>query len=262
MQDEAMNAQEQVTMAVADGVAVLTIRRPEKHNSFTLEMLQRLLSLATHAQSDRDVRVIVLTGEGDEAFSTGGDLTDMLPRIVETGDVSEMNPDPSERFFSAVYKPIIAAVKGLCIGGGVELLLGTDIRIASPDASFSLGEVRWGLIPGGGTHVRLPRQVPWAVAMQMILTGEPITAQRAYEVGLINEIVPAAEVLPRALEVAARIARNGPVAVQTAKEIAVRALRLSDGFQLESDIAPRVLASEQASEGLAAFAEKRRPNFD
>ncbi len=141
------------------------------------------------------------------------------------------------------------------------MLQGTDLRIAVEHATFGLGEVRWGLIPTGGSHVRLPRQIPWAVAMELLLTGESIDARRAYEIGLVNRVVPANELMPTAIELAERICRNGPLAVRTAKEIAVRALEQESGFVLEKALGARVLASEDAVEGPRAFVEKRKPRF-
>jgi enoyl-CoA hydratase len=138
---------------------------------------------------------------------------------------------------------------------------GTDIRIAAEHATFGLGEVRWGIIPTGGSHSRLPRQIPWAVAMELLLTGKPISAQRAYDIGLINEIVPADQLMDAAMKWADTICSNGPLAVRTAKEIAVRALNLEPGFVLEKGLGQRVIDSEDAKEGPAAFAEKRKPQF-
>jgi enoyl-CoA hydratase len=169
--------------------------------------------------------------------------------------------DPVKRPFYTIYKPIIAAVNGLCIAGGMEFLQGTDIRIAAENASFGLAEVRWGVIPVGGSHIRLPQQIPWAVAMEMLLTGKPIDATRAYQVGLINKIVPADKLLEEAMAWAERICENGPLAVRTAKEIAVRALNNEPNFVLEKAIGARVFQSEDAREGPRAFAEKRKPNY-
>ena len=141
------------------------------------------------------------------------------------------------------------------------MLLGTDLRIAAEHATFGLGEVKWGLVPLGGTHIRLPRQIPWAIAMQLLLTGKNIDAQRAYEVGLINEVVPADQLMTSAMKWAERMCRNGPLAMNTAKEIAVRSLGLESGFVLEKSLGQRVLASEDAKEGPKAFAEKRPAEF-
>ena len=240
-------------------VALLTFNRPEKHNSLTAEMLELLAQYSAKAQGDDTVRVVVVTGAGDAAFSTGGDLAELIPRAAAGENI--VVPDSAKRFLSDVYKPVIAAVNGLCVAGGLEIMLGTDLRIAADSATFGLPEVRWGVVPGGGTHVRLPIQIPWAIAMEMLLTGQPIDARRAYGIGLINEVVPAEKVLPRALELAEQIAANAPVAVATAKEIAVRALDLVGGFAIEHELTGRVMRSADAVEGPRAFVERRTPSW-
>ena len=242
-----------------DHIATVTISRPEALNSLTLEMLTGIEDAMRAFQDDPDLWVAVLTAEGDKAFSSGLDLKEAAPML--TGGDSLGFDDATKRQFSDVFKPIICAVNGFCIAGGMEMLLGTDLRIAAEHASFGLGEVRWGLVPLGGTHIRLPRQVPWAIAMQILLTGQPISAQRAREVGLINEVVPADELMPTAMKWAEGLCKNGPLAMRTAKEIAVRALELERGFVLEKALGARVLASEDAQEGPKAFAEKRKPRF-
>jgi enoyl-CoA hydratase len=188
------------------------------------------------------------------------DLKEAIP-LLTSGDQLGYE-DHTKRQFSDVFKPIIAAVNGHCIAGGMEMLAGTDLRVASEDATFGLGEVRWGLVPAGGSHIRVPRQIPWAVAMELLLTGDPIDARRAHEVGLVNRVVPADQVLDAAMEMAERICKNGPLAVNTSKEIAVRALGLESGFVLEKALAARVFSSEDAKEGPRAFAEKRKPEFE
>jgi enoyl-CoA hydratase len=249
-----------VTYAVEDGVAVLTLDRPEAHNALTVHMVRRFADASAAAQADPSVRALVVTGAGDRAFCAGGDLGELIPRLT-AGELEILTPDPTKRFLSDVDKPVVAAVNGLCVAGGLELLLGTDIRVAAEGAVFGLPEVRWGLVPGAGSHVRLPQQVPWAFAMQLLLTGDHVPAQRAYEVGLVNEVLPGPQVLERALQTARGIARNGPLAVRAAKEIAVRALANEPRFALEHALNARVVASEDAREGPRAFVEKRRPNY-
>lgn len=250
---------DEVLYEVTEQVAVITLNRPARLNSLTASCLDALDDAARRARDDDAVLAIVVTGAG-EAFSVGGDLGDLIPRLTAGGDTLVVS-DPTKRFFSDVFKPIIAAVNGPCIAGGLEIMLGTDIRVASENAVFALGEVRWGVIPAAGTHVRLPRQIPWAIAMQLLLTGRPITAQRAYEVGLINEIAEPAQVLERAIRYARDIVSNAPLAVRTAKEIAVRAMQLEQGFTLEHALAARVLGSHDAIEGPKAFLEKRKPDY-
>jgi enoyl-CoA hydratase len=246
---------------LADGVGVITLNRPAAHNSLTVASLELLATYSREAQEDPAVRALVITGAGERAFCTGGDLHDLMPRVAGEEGLDLIVPDPSKRFFSDVFKPVVAAVNGLCIGGGMEVMLGSDLRVAGRSARFGLGEVRWGHIPGAGSHVRLPAQVPWAIAMQLILTGEPIDAARAYEVGLVNEVVDDTDVMARAMEIARRIATNAPLAVQTAKEIAVRALGHETGFRLERELNERVARSADAAEGPLAFTQKRAPRW-
>lgn len=249
-----------VGYVVDDGVALLTLDRPEAHNALTVQMVRRFAEASAAAQADGTVRVLVVTGAGDKAFCAGGDLGELIPRLT-AGELDILTPDPTKRFLSDVDKPVIAAVNGTCVAGGLELLLGTDIRVTASSAVFGLPEVRWGLVPGGGTHVRLPQQVPWAFAMQLLLTGDHVPAERAYEVGLVNEVLPQGEVLDRALDIARGITRNGPLAVRAAKEIAVGALQNEPRFTLEYAINHRVVTSDDAREGPRAFMEKRKPKF-
>jgi enoyl-CoA hydratase len=227
-------------------IAVMTINRPEAMNAFTADMLRGMDAAFEDFNQDDDLWVAILTANGDRAFSSGMDLKEAIP-MLQGGD--EMGyEDHTKRPFSDVFKPIIAAVNGFCIAGGMEFMQGTDIRIATENATFGLGEVRWGIIPTGGSHIRLPRQIPWAVAMEMLLTGKQLSAQRAFDIGLINEIVPADKLMEAALKWAETICKNG-------------ALALESGFVLEKSMGARVLQSEDAKEGPRAFAEKRKPNF-
>ncbi len=217
----------------------MTINRPEAMNAFTADMLRGMD--AAFADFSRRRRPVGRDpdGGGRQRLRAGMDLKEAIP-MLQSGD--EMGyEDHTKRPFSDVFKPIIAAVNGFCIAGGMEFLQGTDIRIAAESATFGLGEVRWGIIPTGGSHIRLPRQIPWAVAMEMLLTGKPITAQRAYDIGLVNEVVPADKLMATALKWAETICKNGPLAVRTAKEIAVRALALESGFVLEKALGARVM---------------------
>lgn len=240
-------------------IAVITINRPEAMNAFTPDMLRAMDAAFADFNKDPNLWVAILTAAGEKSFCAGMDLKAAIP-LVNEGD--EMGyEDHTKRPFSDVFKPIIAAINGYCIAGGLEFLQGTDLRIAAEHATFGLGEVRWGIIPTGGSHIRLPRQIPWAVAMELLLMGRPITAKRAYDIGLVNEVVPAEQLMPTALKWAETICKNGPLAVRTAKEIAVRALGLESGFVLEKAMGARVFASEDAKEGPRAFAEKRPPRF-
>jgi enoyl-CoA hydratase len=237
-----------------DPTAIVTINRPEARNAFDEEMEAAIENTLVALDGEDGVWVTVLTGAGDVAFSAGWDLKspvlDWVPRFGET-----------ERYFSRVRKPIIAAINGYCTAGGLELVLGTDLRVAGEHATFGLGEVRWGLVPSGGGQVRLPRQVPWAVAMEILVAGRRITAERAYQVGLLNEVVPRGEELAAALRWAEAVCENGPVAVRTVKECAVRSQNLDAAFHLEYVLSARATNSEDVKEGIRAFAEKRRPRY-
>lgn len=241
-------------------VAEITLNRPEKLNALTLDMVADLRRLEAELGADDTVRVVLITGAGDRAFCAGGDLRTLLPAALEAG-TDVLNPDPAARFFSRLFKPVVAAVEGVCFGGGLELMLGTDIRIVSANATFAAPEVQRGLIAGSGTNVRLPRQIPWAIAMELLLLGESIDAARAYEAGLVNRVVPAGRALDEARRLAGRIADRAPLAVQTAKQIAVRSADLTPGFALEHALNAVVLRSDDAREGVASYLEKREPRF-
>ena len=245
---------------VSDHILTVTIDRPAAKNALTTAMLTDLERAFVEFAEDDDLWVAILTGSGPDAFCAGGDLGEALPAVT-SGNFRIASEDPVERFFSHVFKPIIGAVNGICYAGGLEILQGTDIRICADTARFALGEVRWGLIPAGGSHIRLPRQVPWAVAMELLLTGRPISAERAREVGLVNYVVDPSEVMTEARRWADVLCANGPLAVRTAKEIAVRGLMLDAPFTLETALSPRVYSSADAKEGPAAFTEQRQPRF-
>jgi enoyl-CoA hydratase len=248
-----------ITYEKRDKIAIVTLNRPEAMNALTPEMLMALEEVWADFNRDRSLWCAILTGTGDRAFCAGADLKESIPRLT-SGDSLGFD-DPTKRQLSDVFKPIVAAVNGFCIAGGLEMLLGTDIRIAAEHATFGLGEVRWGVIPAGGSHIRLPRQVPWAIAMELLLTGKAIDAKRAFDVGLINYVVPGDQLRKVAMEVAEAICANGPLAVRTAKEIAVRSLNLEAGFVMERVLSRRVMESEDAQEGPKAFMEKREPKF-
>lgn len=240
-------------------IAIMTVNRPEAMNSFTEEMLVAMDAAFANFQKDDDLWVAILTGAGDKSFCSGMDLGEAIPKL-NAGEQMGYE-DHTKRPFSDIFKPIITAVNGYCIAGGMEFMQGTDIRIAAEHATFGLGEVRFGLVPAGGTHVRLPRQIPWAVAMELLLTGEFLDAKRAYDIGLINKIVPKENLMEEAMKLAEKICKNSPLAVRTAKEIVVRQANLEPGFVLEKALAARVFGSHDAQEGPKAFMEHRKPNF-
>lgn len=237
-------------------VAVMTWNRPEKRNCFTPEMIDAYYAALADFDDDPNLLVAVVAGTGEKAWCAGGDLETMIPAV--TSGRYKINEDPTKRIYADIWKPIICAVNGFAT---LELVLGTDLCVASENASFGLGEVRWGMIAAGGSHVRLPRAIPWAVAMEILLTGRPIDAKRAYDVGLVNRVVALDRVMPTAMEFAEQICENGPLAVRTAKEIAVRAWNHEPAFVLENALFQRVQKSEDAQEGPRSYAERRKPRF-
>jgi enoyl-CoA hydratase len=231
-------------------------------NALTPSMISGLDELVSKFETDPDVHVTIVTGAGDRAFCSGGDLDATIPGATGAG-LRGIMPDPTRRFFSEATKPIIAAVNGVCLAGGMEIFLGTDLRVASEDAVFGGPEARWGLLPAGGGVVRLPRQLPWARAMELLLVANTLPASEALTLGLVNRVVPAEEVLPTAIELARRVLRNGPLAVRRIKEAAVKASTQdwSEAFYTEFLLGSEVFASADAKEGPRAFVEKRAPKF-
>lgn len=247
-----------------ENILWITFDDPESRNAMDEKTMQQLANTWRRFATDDSLRVAVITGAGEKSFCAGANLKKLVPKI-QAGELKAA--DNQEAYMKGdidpVDKPIIAAINGDCLGGGFEVMLSTDIRITANHARFGLPEVNWGLFPGGGGTVRLPRQVPRAIAMEIMMSGEFFTADRAYEIGLVNKVVPAAELEEIALAKARRIARNGPIAVQRVKE-SVREgidLPIADAFNRELDLADQVFANDEAAEGLKAFADKRLPNY-
>jgi enoyl-CoA hydratase len=256
-----------------DGVAYITFNRPDVHNAMNPEVMCRLADAWRDYNEDDGSRVAIITGAGDKAFSVGADLGTLMPLF--TG-VRKPEDEWDERVLSdrymhnlsvlrayELYKPVIAAINGFCLAGGTELLQGTDIRIAAEHASFGLSEAKRGLVPAGGSMVRLARQIPYCKALEILLTGERIDAHEAHRIGLVNYVVPAAEVMPMAERYARILADNGPLAVRKIKEAVVRTsgVPLRDAYKIESECSRDVMASDDAKEGPRAFMEKRKANF-
>lgn len=238
-------------------IALMTWNRPEKRNCFTPEMIDAFYEAFGDFDKDPNLYVAILAGTGDKSWCAGGDLDAMIPAI--TSGKWKVNEDPTKRVYHDIFKPIICAVNGFAT---LELVQGADLVVASENASFTLGEVRWGMIAAGGSHVRLPRYMPWWIAMETLLLGRPLPARRAYEIGMVNRLVPTvAEVLPTAMELAEQLCENGPLAVRTAKEIAVRAWNHEPAYVLENLLFQRVRESEDAKEGPRAYMERRKPQF-
>ncbi|MEZ5652235.1 MAG: enoyl-CoA hydratase-related protein [Burkholderiaceae bacterium] len=263
----------QILFEKADNIAVVTLNRPEKRNALSPEMIVRLVDIWDALAADDEVRAVVLTAAGDQAFSSGGDLGSTIPLMMRTRPPA----DPWEERLAAdrrllgrailrnadFYKPIVAAVNGHALAGGAEMLLATDLRVMSARATFGLVEVRRGLIAGGGSLARLARQVAWADAMELALLGEPVSADHALRIGLINRVVEPDQLMPVALDLARRIALGAPVALAKTKEAIVRSngRPLEDAFAIESQCTKENAMTDDAREGPRAFMEKRPPRF-
>lgn len=254
-------------------IARLTLNRPDKRNALDAETVVRLADAWATIVADPAIRVVLLTGAGDQAFCAGADLTSLIPLLTRARPAADawderllaepqlMNAALLRRTDMAV--PVIAAVRGFALAGGTELVLASDLRVVSDDARLGLTEVRRGLLPAAGGTVRLPRQIPRARAAELLLLGDHLTAADALALGLVNRVVPGDEVLACATELAERMAANGPLALRTIKQTMLQAdgLPLLDAFGVEDDGARIVMRSNDAKEGARAFAEKRPPQF-
>src|SRR5262245_31648908 len=249
------------------------MNRPEVRNALNAEMLCRLADAWQDVNDDPAVRVAILTGAGEDAFCAGADL-DRLVRMMQglrppETDWDKRIVDDVPLIYKGlarsieITKPVIAAVKGFCVAGGTEILQATDIRVAAEDARFAIAEVKWSLFPMGGSTARLPRQIPYCRAMEILLTGEQFPAAQALEWGLINKVVPAAQVMAEARRYAEVIRGNGPVAVQAVKRSVLAGLGRPTAEALEKELEIGIPASmcEDAREGTKAFKEKRKPVF-
>lgn len=262
-----------VLFEARDGIAYVTLNRPEKRNAFSPEMLVRLCGIWEEVAADPAVRVVLLTGAGAQAFSSGGDLGTTIPLMMRTrppvGEWEERFSADRKQLYAAIlrnasfFKPVVAAINGHALAGGAEMVLSTDVRVMSSEATIGITEVRRGLIAGGGSLVRLARQVPWAQAMELALLGEPITAQQALAIGLVNRVVPPGEVLATAEDLARRISLGAPVALAKTKEAMVRSngRPMEEGFAIEAQCTRENAATDDAKEGPRAFMEKRAPRF-
>lgn len=246
-----------------DGIAVITINRPQARNALDAEHYLALSEAWVRVRDDEAIRVAIITGAGDKVFSAGADLKSWIGRKVKPAEWWQTQKGMLLNRGLEIWKPVIAAINGHCVGGGMTLMLATDIRVAASHATFGLSEVKRGVIAANGGTQRLPAQLPHAIAMEMLLTGDAIDAEAAARWGLINKVVPAGEQMAAALDYARRIAANAPLAVQAAKELALRGQQsgLAAGLRFEQFINHLLQRTEDAAEGKAAFAEKRAPRF-
>lgn len=259
-----------IDFEVSNRIAKITINRPEALNSMTRDMYTRLSECWLEVRDNPEIWVAVVTGAAQpqrsaerQVFSAGADLKGMGSNPPEPYRFWQTQQDQILNRGLEVWKPVVAAVNGLCLAGGMTLLLATDIRIASEHATFDLSEVKRGILPGNGGTQRTVRQLPYPIAMEMLLLGRRLNAERAAHFGLINEVVAHDSVLDVAMERAEELASMAPLAVRAIKELSVRAqyMSLGDGLRLEEAMQVRLRATEDGQEGPRAFAEKRKPNF-
>jgi enoyl-CoA hydratase len=242
------------------GVALLRLNRPKEHNALNLELMGELRDALQALDQDPSVRVMVLTGN-DKAFAAGADIHQMNDK--STVDMLRIDQFSTWEQIRRLKKPLIAAVSGFVLGGGHELMMLCDMAIASESTRFGQPEILLGIMPGAGGTQRLTRQIGKATAMEMVLTGKPISAARAYELGLVNKVVPIEIYLEEALKLASEIAEKAPIAVRLAKESVLKAqdFGLSDGLEFERKNFYLLFATQDQKEGMDAFVNKRPPNF-
>ena len=244
-------------------IAYITINRPEAMNAMDPETYSELSEAWIAVRDDPDVWCSIITGAGDKSFSAGADLKKTIPREPEKWELWQTQNEQILNRGLEVWKPVIAAVNGYCLAGGMTLLLATDVRIAAEHATFGLSEAKRGILPGNGGTQRTIRQLPYPIAMWLLLSGERIDAEEALRHGLINDIVPMKDLMPEAERRAAVICENGPLAVRAIKELAVRSqsMSLEQGLRMEVMMQSMLKTTEDAKEGPRAFAEKRKANF-
>lgn len=246
-----------------DSIGLLIINRPEKMNAISEELTTELKQLLDEIEGDEELRVAIITGAGDKAFVAGADINELIDRDAKLGrKVSQERQEIFSRIEN-LHIPVIGAVNGYALGGGLELALACSIRICSEKAQFGAPEVKLGIIPGDGGTQRLPRLVGLGRAMEMILTGDFIDAQEAYRIGLVNKVVPHEKLMETAMELAQKVASRPPLAVRYAKEAVNRSQEgdTASGFALESYLHALSCTTEDKKEGVKAFLEKRKGKF-
>jgi enoyl-CoA hydratase len=243
-------------------IAIFTLNRPGAMNALNPQLFQEMSEAFVDFKDDDNLWVGIVTGAGEKAFCAGADIKTMLP-VIEKFKGQPWGEPPIIMKGLSLWKPLIAAVNGAALGGGMEVALACDIRIAAENAIFGVPEVTLGLIPAWGGTQRLPRAVPAAKAAEMLFTGKPVDAQEAYRIGLVNRVVPQAELMPTAMKMAETICKAGPLAVRAAKQAMVQGVNSSmeEGLLLESVLRDYVVATKDFDEGCKAFIEKRKAEF-
>jgi enoyl-CoA hydratase/carnithine racemase len=246
-------------------LAIITLNRPDAMNAMNYTMRKELGEAYVDFRDDIDSWVLIITGAGEKSFSAGMDLKEMAARLAGGPPPQGSVPPPEIPDLMAgnieIWKPIIAAINGVAVGGGLELALACDIRIAAEGSRMGLMEPKRGIVPGGKGTIRLPRLVSLGVAMEMLLSGDLIPAQEALRIGLVNQVVPANELMPAAIKMAERFADNAPLAVQSIKETVYKTMGMPLKEALNARFGTNVFGSEDAKEGTAAFAQKRKPQW-
>jgi len=244
-------------------IAYLTLNRPEAYNAMNSELWDGLIKAWTEVGENPDIWVGVVTGAGNKAFCSGQDLKEMAEWMATPEDQRSATPLPAVNPMNGmqIWKPMICAINGLCIGGGLELAMACDIRIAADNARLGLAEVKNGVFPGNSGTQKLPRLIPFAKAVELLMTGELVDAEEACRLGLVNKVVPFDQLMAEAEAMANKILENGPLAVRAVKELAYRGIEVSlaEGLNLEKEVGARLSKTEDSMEGPRAFAEKRKP---
>ncbi|NPV90856.1 MAG: enoyl-CoA hydratase/isomerase family protein [Firmicutes bacterium] len=256
---------EELLLSESEGVAVITVNRPHKMNSMSAVARRELLEVLRRVRDREEIKVVIITGAGDKAFIAGAEIGEMAGGLVAPVTVNRdaLKGQEITSLIETLPKPVIAAVNGAAMGGGMEIMLACDLCVASEQAVFGLPEVKLGLIPGWGGTQRITRAVGKKAAMQFALLGEPISAAEAHRLGLVNEVVPGEQLMDQALQMAKRLMKNSPFAMTMAKQAVLEGMEmpLDGGLKMEAAFEGICFASEDNKEGIAAFIEKRRPRF-
>jgi enoyl-CoA hydratase/carnithine racemase len=254
---------ENILLEKKNAIAYVTVNRPKVLNALNMATMEELGTAFLDIRSDPSIRVAILTGAGERAFIAGADIGELAKQNAVSGKEYAHRGQAVLDLIENLGKPVIACVNGFALGGGCELAIACTMRLASDNSKFGQPEVKLGILPGYGGTQRLPRLVGKGFAMQMVLSGEMITAQEAHRIGLVNEVIPAAELIPRAEAIAAKIIANAPLAVQYAMEAVNKGMEmtLAEGLFLEATLFGLCCSTEDKKEGTLAFLEKRPAQF-
>lgn len=253
-----------IDLEINDGIALITINRPERANALDAAHYEALGNAWIRVRDDDSIHAAIVTGAGDRTFSAGADLKSWIGRDRKTSELWQTQQNQLLNRGLEIWKPIICAINGACVGGGMTLMLATDLRVAVKGVKFGLSEVRRGIIAANGGTQRIMRQMPYAIAMEMLLLGNEIDADTALRWGLVNRVVERDALLPTAWQLAEAACRNAPLAVRAAKELAIRSfdVPLSEGLRLEQYANAILQATNDVRIGREAFANKTTPKFE